>query len=65
MNGTTLNIHEKVVAAFLVTNKTNRVKFFKKIFLLANVGPDVVFEMFFLTLSNANINNFTLNKVCV
>ena len=45
-----------VVAAFLVTDKANQVKFFEKIFLVANVIPKVVFKMLFLTLSDANID---------
>ena len=40
-----------IVAAFLVTDKTNQVKFFEKTYLLANVGLKVVFEMPLLTLS--------------
>ena len=45
-----------VVVAFLVANKANRVKFFEETFLVANVSPEVVFGMFFLTLSNADID---------
>ena len=37
-------------------DKTNWVKFFKEIFLVANVSPEVVLEMPFLTLSNADID---------
>ena len=45
-----------VVAAFLVTDKVNQVKFFEKIFLVANVSPEVVFRILFFTLSNADID---------
>ena len=45
-----------VVAAFLVTDQADRVKFFKEIFLVANVSPDVVFEMPFLILNSADVN---------
>ena len=45
-----------MVAVFLVTNQTNWVKFFEKIFLVANISPDVIFEIPFFTLSNTNIN---------
>ena len=45
-----------VVVAFLVTDKTNRVKFFEEIFLVANVSPEAVLEILFLTLSNANVD---------
>ena len=51
----TLNIYEIVVTAFLVTNKANQIRFFKKSFLIANFSLEVVFKMFFLTISNANI----------
>ena len=45
-----------VVAAFLVVDKANRVRFFEETFLVANVSPEVVFEMPFLTLSSADID---------
>ncbi len=41
--------------------KDDRVKFFKKSFLLADIKPDIVFEMFFLTMNNTNINFKALN----
>ena len=56
INGTTLEIYEIVVAAFSVTDQANRVKFFKETFLVANISPDVVFGMPFLTFSGADIN---------
>ena len=37
-------------------DKENRVKFFKKIFLAANVSLKVVLKMSFLTLSDTNID---------
>ena len=39
-----------------MTDKANRVRFFEKIFLVANVSPEVVFGMLFLTLSGADVN---------
>ena len=45
-----------VVAAFLVKDKANRVNFFEKTFLMANVSPEVVFGMLFLTLSSADVD---------
>ena len=51
-----LNTHRMIVAAFSVVDKTNRVRFFEKTFLVANVSPEVVFKMLFLILSNADIN---------
>ena len=45
-----------VVAAFLVLDKANRVRFFEETFLVANVSPEVVFGMPFLTLSGADVD---------
>ena len=45
-----------VVAAFSVTDQTKKIKFFEKIFLMANVSPDVVFGMPFFTLNDINID---------
>ena len=50
-----LETYEMVVAAFLVEDKANRIRFFEKTFLVANVSPEVVFGMLFLTLSDANV----------
>ena len=56
IDGTTLDIHGMVVAAFSMVDKANRVRFFKETFLVANVSPEVVLGMFFLTLSNADVD---------
>ena len=56
INGITLDTHEMVVAAFSVGDKANRVKFFEKTFLVANVSPKVVLGMLFLTLSGADVD---------
>ena len=56
IDGTMLDTHGMVVAAFLVMDKANQVRFFEKIFLVANVSPEVVLEMPFLTLSNADVD---------
>ena len=45
-----------MIAAFSVTDQAERVKFFEETFLVANVSPDVVLRMLFLTLSGANID---------
>ena len=45
-----------VIAAFLVTNQADKIRFFEETFLVANISPDVVLEMPFLTLSSANVN---------
>ena len=51
-----LDTYGMVVAAFSVVDKANRIRFFKKTFLVANVGLKVVFGILFLTLSNADID---------
>ena len=56
IDGTTLDIHRIVVAAFSVVDKANQVRFFEEIFLVANVSPEIVLGMLFLTLSGANID---------
>ena len=56
IDGTTLDTHVMVVAAFSVADKANRVRFFEETFLVANVSPEVVLGMPFLTLSNADVD---------
>ena len=51
-----LNTYGTVVAAFAVEDKTNQVRFFEETFLVANVSPEIVLGMPFLTLSSANID---------
>ncbi len=45
-----------VVSTFSVLDKDGRERFFEESFLLANVRPDIVLGMLFLTISNANVN---------
>ena len=56
IDGTTVDSYEKVVIAFLIMDKANRVRFFEKTFLMANISPEIVFGMPFLTLSSTNID---------
>ena len=56
IDGTMLDTHGMVVAAFLVVDKANRVKFFEETFLVANVSPEVVLGMPFLTFSGADVD---------
>lgn len=55
-DSTMLDTYGIIVVTFLVIDKKNEVRFFKRTFLLANVSPKVVFQMFFFTSSDANIN---------
>ena len=62
IDDTTLNTNIKmVVSNFFILNKDNKVRFFEKSFLLANIKPNVVFGILFLTISNININFKTWN----
>ena len=56
IDSTMLHTYKIVIAAFSVTDKTNRVRFFKKTFLVANISPKIVFKMFFFTLNNIDID---------
>ncbi len=45
-----------VVSTFSVLDNDNKERFLKESFLLADVIPDVVLEILFLTMSNANVD---------
>ena len=45
-----------VVSTFSMSNKDGRKRFFKENFLLADVKPDIILVIFFLTISNANVD---------
>ncbi len=45
-----------IVSTFSVLDKDSKKKFFENSFLLADVKPEIVFGMPFLTISNADIN---------
>ena len=56
IDGITLETYGMVVAAFSVTDQADKVRFFEETFLVANVSPDVVLGMPFLTLSSVDID---------
>lgn len=56
IDSNTLETYEIVVSIFSVLNKDSRKRFFEEIFLLANVKPDIVLDMHFLTIGNADID---------
>ena len=56
IDGTTLKTYGIVVVVLLVENKASRVRFFEETFLVANVSPEVVLGMPFLTLSGADVD---------
>lgn len=51
-----LDTYGMLVAIFLVIDKVNQLKFFKKIFLMTNVSLEIVLRMPFVILSNTNID---------
>ena len=55
IDGSHLDTFEMIIADCSVKDKLERVRFFQKTFLVANIGLEVVLMMFFLTLSKANI----------
>ena len=56
INGTILETYKIVVSTFSVADKDNREKFFEENFLLANVKPEIVLGIPFLTINNADVD---------
>ena len=56
IDSTILETYKMVVSTFSISNKDGREKFFKESFLLADVKPEIVLEIHFLTMSNADID---------
>ena len=52
----TLDTYERIVTVFSVTDKANQIRFFKEIFLLANISPKVVLRISFLTLNAVDVD---------
>ena len=55
IDGSTLETFGMVLADFQIENKLGKARFFQETFLLANISVEIVLDMLFLTLSNANI----------
>ena len=45
-----------VVVAILVIDQVNQVRFFEKIFMVANISPEVVLNILFLILNSIDVN---------
>ena len=56
INGITLETFGIIVSTFSILDKDDKVKFFERSFLLADIKPDIVLEMLFLTMNNIDIN---------
>ncbi len=55
IDGSLLETYDIVSASFLLQDSLRRVRFFEETFILANTSMEVVLEMPFLSLSNADI----------
>lgn len=56
IGGSSLEIFEIVIVSFSMDNKASKPWFFEEIFLIANIIIDIVLDISFLMLSNAEIN---------
>ncbi len=56
IDGITLKTYRIVVSTFSVSDKDGKERFFEESFLLADVRPDIVLGIPFLTISNADID---------
>ena len=56
IDSTTLKTYKMVVFTFSVLDKDSIERFFEESFLLANINPDIVLEMLFFIMSNAEID---------
>lgn len=50
-----LAIFKIVVAAFSINDKEEKIRFFDKICLLTNINSNIIYEITFLTLSDASV----------
>lgn len=55
IDDSTLKMYDIVIVEFLIQDKFGIILYFEKTFLLSNTSIEVVLEMFFLALSNADI----------
>ncbi len=56
IDGTILETYRIVVSTFFVLDKNDKERFFEVSFLLANIKPDIVLKMPFLTMSNIDVD---------
>ncbi len=45
-----------IVSTFFVSDKDDKERFFEKSFLLADVKPDIVLRILFLTMNNTDVD---------
>ena len=56
IDGTILETHEMIVSIFSLSDKDSRERFFEENFLLADVKPDIMLKILFLTMSNVDVD---------
>lgn len=56
INNSKLDIFGIVIASFQIKNKKERSQFFEETFFLADISMNIALRIFFLTLSNVEIN---------
>lgn len=62
IDGLTLRTYDMALASFLLWDRLGKIRFFKKIFLLADTSMKMILKMFFFSLSNANLH-FDIEKL--
>ena len=56
INNTIVEIYKIVVPIFSILDKDGKERFFEESFLLADINPDVMLRMSFLTISNVYVD---------
>ncbi len=56
IDGTILKTYRMIVSTFFVSDMDDRERFFEKRFLIANVKPNILLKMPFLTMNNVDID---------
>ena len=56
IDGITFKTYKIVILTFLVIDQAKKVRILEEIFSIVNVSPNIVHEIFFLTLSDANVD---------
>ena len=56
IDGSALEIFAMVIADFQIEDKASSSRFFQETFLVANTKFEMILEMFFLKISNANVS---------
>ncbi len=54
--GITLELYGIIVSILSISDKSDKERFFKESFLLTNIKLDIILKIFFLTISNTNID---------